>query len=185
MDDVARHLSISKKTLYKCFRDKNHLVHSTIAEHIGEMDRNINAIIASEPNPIIQISKIADFIIAVHKNMNPSILYDLQKYHPESYEEFIRHRDTHTLDSVKGNLQSGIDGGLYRKDMDVDLVARFYTTLVYATLDPVGPMKTEQEFEKMLREVMKYHLLSITTVKGKEILKNINWINDSPTNEKI
>ncbi len=185
MDDVAKHLSISKKTLYKCFRDKNDLVRTAIAEHIGQMDIQINAIIHAEPNPVLQIGSIADFVSQVHKNLNPSLMYDLQKYHPEVYEDFKKHRDTNTCESVKQNLKTGIETGLYRNDINIEMYTLFYTTLVYASLDPAMMNTSLTGFENTLKEIVKYHLMAITTEKGRETMKSIPWIKENTVNETV
>ena len=59
MDDVARELSISKKTLYQYVADKDDLVKKTISIHLEEIDQMVQTVMSKEENAIQQILKIA------------------------------------------------------------------------------------------------------------------------------
>jgi len=85
MDDVAKEISISKKTLYKCFRDKESLVHSTVESHMRENEEAIEKIINTEPNAIEQFHLITMYLMSNQRKMSPSMLYDLKKYHPQEF----------------------------------------------------------------------------------------------------
>jgi TetR/AcrR family transcriptional regulator, cholesterol catabolism regulator len=177
MDDVAREISISKKTLYKCFRDKNDLVKTTIGEHMRLMDEKINLIIEAEPNPIRQITQIAQFIVVSSGDMNPSLVYDLRKYHHECYEMLNEHRDTHTSESIRNNILKGIEMGLFRPELNVELVTKFYSFLTYSVFDSMKIRMENIAFDATLRELIRYHLYGITTPKGVAQIEQDEWLN--------
>ena len=58
MDDVAKEISISKKTLYKCFRDKESLVLSTVESHMRENEEAIERIIADDDKKPPRVSHL-------------------------------------------------------------------------------------------------------------------------------
>lgn len=181
MDDVAREISISKKTLYKCFRDKDQLVRTTIAEHIERMDKDIGQILSKEPDPVLQIGRIAEFVMEVNRQINPAVMYDLRKYHHECYSEFVNHRDTHTFNSVMQNVATGISMGFYRPDLDKEVVTRIYGFLVYSLFDhTLLGHESGIDFDHAFQEIVKYHLYAITTEKGRERMMEIAWINPEP-----
>ena len=132
MDEVAKVLSISKKTIYKHYQDKNQLVFDTISKHISEMETNTSLIMSKEDNPVLQIAKIADFVLEMNKNVHPSVLFDLQKFYPDSYSHLIEHRNRYALQSVNQNLKKGIEQGLFRNDMNRQRVARIYMCLIFS-----------------------------------------------------
>lgn len=181
MDDVAREISISKKTLYKCFRDKDELVRTTISEHIRQMDKDIERIMSEEPDPVLQIARIAEFVMEVNRNVNPSVMYDLRKYHHECYNDFVNHRDTHTFNSVKQNLSTGIELGLYRPDLDLEVITRVYGYLVYSLFDQTLLGDGQVSFDRAFAEIVKYHLNAITTPAGKKRMGNIQWLHTNYT----
>lgn len=177
MDDVARKLSISKKTIYKHYQDKDHLVFDTISMHIAEMEKNTRFIMSSETNPVLQIAKIADFVLEMNKNVHPSVLFDLQKFYPKSYTHLTEHRNRFALQSVNQNLQKGIELGLFRSDMNRNRVARIYMCLIFSMFqNTLFEGEEHRNFREEYIETIKYHLYAVTTEKGKALFKEISWL---------
>ncbi|MEY4003758.1 MAG: hypothetical protein RIT07_1800, partial [Bacteroidota bacterium] len=170
MDEVAKVLSISKKTIYKHYQDKNQLVFDTISKHISEMETNTSLIMSKEDNPVLQIAKIADFVLEMNKNVHPSVLFDLQKFYPDSYSHLIEHRNRYALQSVNQNLKKGIEQGLFRNDMNRQRVARIYMCLIFSMFqNTLFEGEDHRDFRDEYIETIKYHLHAVTTEKGKSI----------------
>jgi AcrR family transcriptional regulator len=177
MDDVAKDLSISKKTIYKHYQDKNQLVFDTISMHIAEMETNTTLIMSEEDNPVLQIAKIADFVLQMNKNVHPSVLFDLQKFYPESYSHLIEHRNRYALQSVNLNLKKGIEQGLFRNDMNRQRVARIYICLIFSMFqNTLFEGEENRDFRDEYIETIKYHLHAVTTEKGKSTFSEISWL---------
>ena len=177
MDEVAKVLSISKKTIYKHYQDKNQLVFDTISKHISEMETNTSLIMSKEDNPVLQIAKIADFVLEMNKNVHPSVLFDLQKFYPDSYSHLIEHRNRYALQSVSQNLKKGIEQGLFRNDMNRQRVARIYMCLIFSMFqNTLFEGEDHRDFRDEYIETIKYHLHAVTTEKGKSIFNEISWL---------
>jgi AcrR family transcriptional regulator len=177
MDEVAKVLSISKKTIYKHYQDKNQLVFDTISKHISEMETNTSLIMSKEDNPVLQIAKIADFVLEMNKNVHPSVLFDLQKFYPDSYSHLIEHRNRYALQSVNQNLKKGIEQGLFRNDMNRQRVARIYMCLIFSMFqNTLFEGEDHRDFRDEYIETIKYHLHAVTTEKGKSIFNEISWL---------
>ncbi|MFN4914971.1 MAG: TetR/AcrR family transcriptional regulator [Sphingomonadales bacterium] len=178
MDDVAKALSMSKKTIYKHYQDKDQLVFDTISMHIAEMEKNTTQIMTSEANPVLQIAKIADFVLEMNKNVHPSVLFDLQKFYPASYTHLTEHRNRFALQSVNQNLQKGVELGLFREDMHRSRVARIYMCLIFSMFqNTLFDGEEIRSFREEYIETIKYHLHAVTTEKGKNLFKEISWLN--------
>lgn len=173
MDDVARETSISKKTLYQCFRDKDELVRRTLSTHLDAVDEKIKSVMASIADPIEQLEVIAGFVLEHNKEVNPSLLYDLRKYHPDSFRLFSESREQVFRNQVRQNLESGISLGLYRSDLNIEIVCRLYLGNVANLLDPDVFPDAEPSFEARYRELIRYHLHGIASAKGIERLQHI------------
>jgi len=175
MDDVAREMSISKKTLYRCFRDKNELITKTLDHDLKSIQTEVDAILSSEANPVRQVLLIATFVSQYLKETNPSMIYDLQKYHSEIYYEFIQYRDKTFMERVMGNLNKGVAEGYYRSNLKPEVIARLYLCLMNHGPEHLQQMSTSEDYSEMYIDIMQYHLHSIATEKGlnevKEFLK--------------
>ena len=60
----------------------------------------------------------------VFDEMNPSVLYDMQKYHPTAFKKFQDFKYGFLYNVITNNLKRGIQEELYRPDIDVDVIAR-------------------------------------------------------------
>ncbi len=125
MDDIAKHLSISKKTIYQFFEDKDEIVYLVAKGHFEKEEQTCNMdVFESAENPLDELMRVSKFIKTNAVNINPAIIFDLQKYHPRAWEIFKEFKQGFILKHILRNLNKGIEEGLYRKDIDVDILAR-------------------------------------------------------------
>lgn len=178
MDDVAKSISISKKTIYKYYQDKDQLVYNTISAHIAEMEKNITQIMTVESNPVLQIAKIADFVLEMNKNVHPCVLLDLQKFYPESYTHLTEHRNKFVFQSINQNIKNGIEAGLFRSDIHHNMVTRIYMNLIFSMFqNTLFEGEETRDFRLEYIETITYHLHAVTTEKGKSLFNEISWLN--------
>src|SRR6201996_5981475 len=86
MDDIAKHLGISKKTIYHFFKDKNELVVALVKKKLKEDETQMDDIIARSENVIggmIDMMKCSEDIFS---RINPIVIHDMQKYHPDAWK---------------------------------------------------------------------------------------------------
>lgn len=169
MDDIARDLSISKKTLYGCIRDKKELVLLSITKNVLDHKKESEEIFSNIKHPIDQMSAIFDSMYKRVSQINPSVFMDLKKSYPKAFEQFNSFREEFIYNKIRENLLAGIEMGVYRDDIDVNLIAKFYITSVEFILTP----KKEEEMNIIHSqyELINYHLRGIATDKGLKYLK--------------
>jgi hypothetical protein len=174
MDDVAKALGMSKKTLYQYVKDKNDLVNQTITRHLTDMDALCEKVFSSENNAILQMLKIAKMMINMHQGVNPGALFDLKKYHPETYQFFTAHKENAIQNQVVKNLKLGIEQGLYRQNINVEITAGFYIALVMECVSSEHKLLSSMPFANKYAELVRYNMYSLCTPKG------IEYINTNP-----
>lgn len=173
MDDIAKHLSVSKKTLYKYFKDKNDVVKSvTIAQTEGE-SHIVCSFCETSENAIDEMIKISEFANEKLKNMNPSIIFDLQKYYPESFEIFSNHKNQFIRQCVYNNLVRGIEEGLYRSNINPHIIAELYIAKMDVIWNREIVPGQELTFSQVHLEMIRYHIRGVASEKGVEYLQKI------------
>ena len=135
MDDIARHLSVSKKTLYQHFEDKEDIVTIACLSYIESITKDFERIENSSANAIDELSKISVRLRRHVEDMNPSLLFDLQKYHPRAWNVWLEHKRNFIRDSVVRNLKQGVIEGYFRPEMDLEVVATMRLELVQLPFD--------------------------------------------------
>ncbi len=175
MDDVSKEINISKKTLYKCFRDKNELISSAVNIHIDRMEEAIKEIKFKQSHAIKQLNEITHFAIEQSRAINPNMIFDLKKYHPEIYQELSVRRESHSLIRITENIDLGRSQGVYRTDFDEIIIAKAFSKLTFTTVDSFNDTQSVEEIKRMLSEIMKYHIRGIATSEGLKELETLNW----------
>ncbi len=171
MDDVSRELGISKKTLYQLFADKEELVHRVI-DYIFDTRRNcMNEIHDKQMNAIDELFEVARQVNQMLKDHNPSTEYDLKKYYPAAFEKVKLVKRKVMFDSVLNNLQRGIQQGIYRSEMNPEVIAKLHVARVEGMLE--SDVFTVEEYTRLdyFREIMIYHIRGIANEKGIKILE--------------
>ena len=176
MDEMARQLGISKKTLYTFVADKNELVEACVSmAHEGEICQ-IGLINEESKNAIDEMLRISRFVAGELKKIHPSIFFDLAKYHPGALEIMKSHKQEFVKGCVLDNLQRGIEQGLYRSNLNVEVLSTIYL----ATIDHIilGDIfhDSKVSMESIYAEFFRYHIKGIASTKGlkylNELIKN-------------
>src|SRR5678815_4133030 len=81
MDDIAAQLGMSKKTLYQYYTDKDELVNAVFDIILSVNKNNCTECTKKGENAIQEVFLSFDIMAEMLKTMNPSVLYDMQKYH--------------------------------------------------------------------------------------------------------
>ncbi len=135
MDEIANHLGISKKTIYQYFKDKDALVEGVINIEIEMHQDEFSKYAAISENAIHELFLTLDTVEEMLKHMNPSVMFDLQKYHSTAFEKFRTHKNTFFYDIIKANIERGKQEGLFRADIDVDVLTRYRLANMFLMFD--------------------------------------------------
>jgi TetR/AcrR family transcriptional regulator, cholesterol catabolism regulator len=127
MDDICKEVGISRKKIYKIFSGKNNLV-----EKLLELERENFEIIFNTDRFDGNVNAI-DILLMVSKevsnrftDISPSMTFDLEKYYPEIYHKHVEQRIEFIFEKIRINLMKGINQGVYRDDLTIELVSRLY-----------------------------------------------------------
>ena len=170
MDDVSRELGISKKTLYKHVKDKEELVSKVMMYEFSEK-RNFTE--GKEPrNAIEDLFYLNSMINKIIKETNPSKMYDLKKYHPVVFEKMAKLKREKTMNKMIRNFKKGKNEGLYRKDLDEEVLAKMYILRMDRVSHDDVVSISEFTSAKFIYEMFIYHIRGIASKKGIEFLEN-------------
>jgi AcrR family transcriptional regulator len=173
MDDIARELGISKKTLYFYFEDKNDLVEQAVISHLNKNQEIVLSFCNKANNAIQEVQQLMQCVNIQMKDTHPSVIFDLQKYHPDAYELFKEHKFTFILDIIKSNITRGQKEGLYKTNMNCEIIARIYVARIDLLFNPEIFPREQFQFTDIYIEMMKYHLYALVTKKGNKLLDQI------------
>lgn len=171
MDEVSRQLGISKKTLYLFVDNKKDLVKKMMEFHIDCEQCNIEASFSKCDNAIEEIMEMTKEVSEQMKEMHPSILFDMRKYHPEAFQILVNHKDKFVRTCIHKNLEKGIEEGYYRPNMNPEIVTELYLSMMSSIMNPENTPAKDINVRDVHGEMMRYHIRGIASSKGREYLK--------------
>ena len=172
MDDIANHLGMSKKTIYQYYADKDELVDAVIMTEILYNENCCRDDQNGAENAIHELFLTLDKVLDMFRSMNPSVLYDLEKYHPKAFQKFYKHKNEFLYNVIRENLNRGIREGLFREDINVELLARFRAEIVLLPFNPEFQAKVKHNMAEIEEEIILHYLYGVANLKGhKMILK--------------
>ena len=176
MDDIAKHLGMSKKTIYQFFQDKNELVTALVKKKLKEDEEEMVEYISRSANVIEEMIAMTKCSEEMFSRINPIVIHDMQKYHPEAWAEFQRFKSEVLISTLEELLTKGIKQGYIRSEIDVRIVARMRVNTVElgfnTTIFPVAEFNTW----KVQTQFLDHFNYGICTLKGYKLLnqyKNI------------
>ncbi|MFN4233290.1 MAG: TetR/AcrR family transcriptional regulator [Bacteroidia bacterium] len=170
MDDIAKNMAISKKTLYQYFSNKDELVNAVLEKHIETDKCNVKNIFNPKNNAIDDLMQIATSINETLKRIHPSIHYDLEKYHPTAWKKFGEYKRNFIYENIKQNILKGIQEGLYRSDINPEIIATLYVSKADVIFDASVFAPEKYAFNRVYLEMLKHHIRGIATKKGLKYL---------------
>lgn len=166
MDDISVRMGISKKTLYANFADKDDLVLNVIGRHLKLMEDQCNDGRQQAENAIDELYMVMKMLDERLRNMNPVALLDLQKFHARAFQLFQDHRNIFLIDMVRHNLERGIKEGLYRPDLEIDILSRFRSACAMFCMQPDVFPGQLYDMSKVQRVLLEHFMFGLVTLKG-------------------
>src|ERR1700761_8818329 len=124
MDDIAKHLGISKKTIYHFFKDKNELVVALVKKKLQDDEAQMDDIISRSENVIEEMINMMKCSEDIFSRINPIVIHDLQKYHPDAWKQFQNFKADVLIRTLEELLVKGMKQGYIRPEIDVKIMAR-------------------------------------------------------------
>ncbi len=171
MDEIAGKLGISKKTIYQAYADKDELVDDVINDLLVYNKNSCSSHRLSATNAIHEVFLAMDMVQEMFENMNPIILYDIERNHPVTFQKFKEHKYKFMFQVMKENIERGKKEELYRAEIDTDVVAKVrLETMMLPFNQQIFP-KNKFNLVDLERELILHFLFGIASLKGYKLIQ--------------
>ena len=169
MDDIAKHLAVSKKTIYQFFDDKNELVETLLSESLKRDENELRQIQKDSENVIEEVLSLMKHMGNMFSKVHPNIFYDLQKYHPEAWKQFIVFKENCMAKMVEDSIERGIKEGYVRTDLNAKILAKLRIEQVQMGFNPdIFPPDKFRILDVQVT-LLDHFLLGICNIKGHKL----------------
>jgi AcrR family transcriptional regulator len=181
MDDIARHLSVSKKTLYQHFSDKEDIVTVTCNSQLSRHAEEFLAIRKTAKNAIDELVLLSVCLKRNMQDINPSLLYDLQKYHPKAWSAWMNHKNQFIRETVVRNLKQGIEEGYFRPEMDAEVIASLRLEMVQLAFNEEIFPRERFRLPDVQMQIFDHFVFGLLTGKGRKLYLKCKQENKTET----
>ncbi|MDX2196192.1 MAG: TetR/AcrR family transcriptional regulator [Cytophagales bacterium] len=168
MDDIAKHLSISKKTIYLHFKDKDELVEEFVKVVDNDHEHDMLKIKKEAVDVMDELTKISEFMRNKVCNINQSVLFDLKKYHPKAYMIFHHHKKNFMINFVLDTIKKGINEGYFRKNVNPEIFAILRLEQVEMSFNPDIFPPDKYNVNELHIQLFEHFIYGICTTEGFE-----------------
>lgn len=169
MDDIARHLGVSKKTLYQHFADKEELVIMVSKSYLDRSMKRYDDLQLTSTNSIEELARLSVCMKRDMEEINPGLLYDIQKFHPKAWNIWIEHKNRFIRNSVVRNLNQGIEDGYIRPEVNAEILAAVRIELVQWAFNPEIFPKEKFSVSEVQAQVFDHFVFGVVTEKGRKL----------------
>ena len=183
MDDVATEFGISKKTLYQYFKDKEDLVNQVIDYYLQNPVFDLNK--EGTGNSIDRYFALRKHVAKMMRHFNNNLEFELKKTYPLLHKKVYNFKRERIYNDTVKTIHDGINDGLFRPEIDADVVAKLQVGRILCTLNPENEFFSEEEISTLVLfdKMMDYHIHAICTEKGINYYrKQLNKVKDEENN---
>ncbi|MFZ9694535.1 MAG: TetR/AcrR family transcriptional regulator [Chitinophagaceae bacterium] len=172
MDDLATQLGMSKKTLYQAFTEKDELILEIVKIYTERSRKDCESVRAISKDAIHENLLTMQRVMEDLSNMNPVVLYDLQKFHHKAYEAFLDYKNNYLLQFIQENLERGIQEKLFRDDFDKEIISRYRLESMMIPFN-IGLFPPSQfNFVKTHQLITENFIYGLVTKEGFQLLEH-------------
>ena len=139
MDDLARELGMSKKTLYACFPSKEALLEAVIDDKFQGMKSELEKIAAADQASFPEaLQRLLACLQHQAAEIQPSMIRDLRLVNPEVFKRVETLRAQLIQQHFGRIFAQGQQAGVIRTDISAALMVQILLAAVQAIMNPAG-----------------------------------------------
>ena len=166
MEDIAKELGISKKTIYQHFNDKEQILSQVIEDKIGRNMSEMTCMAIKSDNPVEEILQVLDMLQKNADHVSPNFLIDIKRYYPQAFALFRRYKEDQIMHSILDNIQKGVFQGLYRSDIKPAILARLRVEQIELAFDNNFFPTDQYSMHEVQSELIHHFVRGMLTEKG-------------------
>ena len=166
MDDISRSLGMSKKTLYQYVKSKEDLIEKLFYYDEMRWDEEMAILKVDELNAIEILIQVSLKVFDEMGKFGPKIKFELKKYYEPIFQQFMIRKQNHIFSQISKNIEKGIAQGLYRSDVNIELIAGLYVRNLVMMHNNDFCFAENITFEEVFQVLFESHIRAISTPEG-------------------
>lgn len=174
IDEIASKMGMSKKTIYKYFDSKEAIVHEVTKSTLEEMNTCCEKISQNDEVDFVEkLRQMMTLVALQYSKLGRPLIKDLQKNAPQVWQQISDFRQERINKDFGNLLREGMQKGMFRSDIDEQLILLIYSNAVQTIINPETlmnlPFSAAQLFEAIVKVI--YEGILTDEAKQKYVLR--------------
>ena len=168
MDEMASELGISKKTMYKYFPSKDDLIDAITEWQMIRVLGRVKEIVNSPDDFIEKIHNLWSFVGETYSRMSKQYHDDMRRFRPDLWKRIEEFRNQHLIENATKLIDEGIKRGVFREDVNKEILVLHYVSAVQAILCPEVLVQHSFSAEEAFKTILRVTFDGILTDESRE-----------------
>lgn len=177
MDEIAKGLAMSKKTIYKYFPSKNKLLDEVMFLFMKHVKRKITKSIAEQENAIEKIRTMTEIFAELSLKLNQRLLYDIQTHRPDLWEKIENFRGKVIKEVWEEIINQGKEEGYIVNKPNEIIITLFYSG-IQAVINPTFLINNNYSINEAFKLTFDILIKGFLTPNGLEVYNKIEKYNE-------
>jgi AcrR family transcriptional regulator len=170
IDDLARELSISKKTFYTAFVSKEALVEHVMVSIMNDVNGCVEEILRARKDFIAKLSELMEFLGTMSLRVTRAFGQDLQRLMPAQWRKVEDFRHQRIMAVFGALIDQGIREGHIRRDINRKVFLMAYRGAVQHVIQPGLLAQESFSSQEALAEIVRIFFAGVLTARGRNAL---------------
>jgi len=167
-EEIAGRLGISKATLYKVFSSKEEMLRAVVADFLNGILARVDELLGDGRLSFVdKLATLFAFVGGRISQVGPLLMEDIRKSAPQIWREIDDFRQEKIFKNFRGILDSGRREGLFRGDVDEDILLEMFAYLIGEFINPEAMLRSGRSPAEAFESVIKVFFQGILTANGR------------------
>jgi AcrR family transcriptional regulator len=169
MESVAKDLGISKKTLYKHFKNKTELINEVVNRLLDTVAKGFQTAFQSHDDPFVAMcAAFSMFANTYAPKLSKKLFEDIRKYEPKIWKNIDHFRMSKFKKYFPPVIIEGIKNKDLRSDINPEIVLLMYTASIQGIINPEILSQSSFSTKEAAKQIITTLFYGITTTQGKK-----------------
>ena len=179
-EEIASDLGISKKTLYRHFSSKESLLRTVVLTNLSEVELQFKGIVLDDTIDFVEkLTLLFRLVTAKLSRLERPFIRDMQKSVPHIWKEIQDFRREKIIKRFCSLFSSGIECGVFRNDIDPELMMLTFPRLIDSALMPEVVSQLPYSIQEVFETIVQVFFIGILTEDAK-----VKYIEQRETDKK-
>ncbi|MGE5679868.1 MAG: TetR/AcrR family transcriptional regulator [Bacillota bacterium] len=172
MDELAKELSMSKKTIYKYYPSKEKLIEAVVEELMHNISGKMDQILSKDESSVMKIAEMLRLLGSISISMGDRWIGDIKLHTPHLWKRIETFRAQKMNSNFKKIIEQGKKEGLFH-DKPIEIVMTIFIASVGAVVTPDFLLHNNYSFKDAVEITFDTLLNGILTDKGSRQFYNL------------